>query len=129
VKTDGPLWAWGANYEGQLGDGTKVDRYSPVQVPNFTNVTAAAGGYGHSLALKADGTVWAWGSGYFNQQGRGQKTDPTLRPIKITGLPPIKAIAANNNYTMALDAKGFIWVWGGDDYKMPTKIESLNLRQ
>jgi alpha-tubulin suppressor-like RCC1 family protein len=33
VKTDGTLWAWGSNISGQLGDGTAVQRYSPVQVP------------------------------------------------------------------------------------------------
>jgi len=32
IRTDGTLWAWGRNYEGQLGDGTTTDRTTPVQV-------------------------------------------------------------------------------------------------
>ena len=30
VKTDGTLWAMGRNDFGQLGDGTKTDRHTPV---------------------------------------------------------------------------------------------------
>ena len=34
AKSDGTLWAWGANFAGQLGDGTTIDRHSPVRVKN-----------------------------------------------------------------------------------------------
>ena len=50
LKNDGTLWAWGENDNGQLGDGTTMDRSLPVQVgEGFTAVTAGA--Y-HSLGLK-----------------------------------------------------------------------------
>jgi alpha-tubulin suppressor-like RCC1 family protein len=32
LKDDGTVWAWGDNSQGQLGDNTKTDRASPVQV-------------------------------------------------------------------------------------------------
>ena len=32
LKSDGTVWAWGWNAYGQLGDGTTVDRWQPVQV-------------------------------------------------------------------------------------------------
>ena len=35
-KTDGTLWAWGFNGYGQLGDGTYVTKYVPVQVSTWT---------------------------------------------------------------------------------------------
>lgn len=35
IKKDGTVWAWGWNEGGQLGDGTTIDRYIPVQVMNF----------------------------------------------------------------------------------------------
>ena len=37
VKSDGTLWAWGCNTNGQVGDGTTSIRYSPVQVGTDTN--------------------------------------------------------------------------------------------
>jgi len=32
IRTDGSIWAWGSNANGQLGDGTTDRRYSPVQI-------------------------------------------------------------------------------------------------
>ena len=32
IRADGSLWAWGQNRYGQLGDGTTIDRYTPVQI-------------------------------------------------------------------------------------------------
>ena len=37
LKTDGTLWACGYNYRGQLGDGTNVNRYNPVQLSESDN--------------------------------------------------------------------------------------------
>jgi alpha-tubulin suppressor-like RCC1 family protein len=33
TKTDGTMWAWGYNLVGGLGDGTTINRSSPVQIP------------------------------------------------------------------------------------------------
>lgn len=55
------VWAWGANYYGQLGDGAWIIRLTPVQVIGLSNVVAIAAGEYHSLAVKGDGSVWAWG--------------------------------------------------------------------
>src|SRR3989442_1462537 len=32
IRNDGTVWCWGDNSAGQLGDGTMIDRSSPVQV-------------------------------------------------------------------------------------------------
>lgn len=51
IKTDGTLWSWGYNAEGQLGDGSATGKSSPVQVGVLTNwLTTAAGGY-QTLAI------------------------------------------------------------------------------
>ena len=59
--------AWGLNGLGQLGDGTYINRSSPINthgLPNGVTVTMVAAGAGHSLALLSDGTVRAWGFSY-----------------------------------------------------------------
>jgi len=48
---NGSVFAWGNNGNGQLGDGTMTQRYSPVLVLNLDNVIQVSGGVGHSLAL------------------------------------------------------------------------------
>ncbi|HVQ37440.1 MAG TPA: S8 family serine peptidase [Pyrinomonadaceae bacterium] len=63
LRNDGTVWAWGRNYNGQLGDGTNEDRLIPVQVTGISNVIAVAAIGNYSMALKADGTVWSWGQG------------------------------------------------------------------
>ena len=45
LKSDGTVWAWGSNYAGQLGDGTVIDKLTPVQVSVLTNAIAVAAGY------------------------------------------------------------------------------------
>jgi alpha-tubulin suppressor-like RCC1 family protein len=72
IKTDGTLWAWGYNGDGELGDGTTVDKNIPVQIGTATNWKSVAAGLVHTVAIKTDGTLWAWG---FN--GSGQLGDVT----------------------------------------------------
>ncbi|HEY3265839.1 MAG TPA: hypothetical protein VGM37_02845, partial [Armatimonadota bacterium] len=74
-----PAWAqvssFGENEHGQIGDGTTVDRLTPVTVNGLTNVIAVSAGEDHSLALRSDGTVWAWGRGAYGELGVNSETD------------------------------------------------------
>jgi len=72
VKIDGSLWAFGFNDYGQLGDGSKISKSSPVKI--MDDVIAVSAGSGHSLALKKDGTLWSWGENTFGQLGNGTVT-------------------------------------------------------
>ena len=78
IKNDGTLWAWGRNNYGQLGDGTTVDRHTPIKVGS--GFKAVAAGWGHSLGLKKDGTLWAWGMNHAGQLGDGT-TNNSNKPI------------------------------------------------
>jgi len=52
IKTDGSLWTFGYNGNGQLGDGTTTHKSSPVQVGTLTNWAQVVSGYGHTAALR-----------------------------------------------------------------------------
>jgi alpha-tubulin suppressor-like RCC1 family protein len=69
VRTDGTLWGWGSNAEGQLGDGNG-DEVSPVQIGTGANWVTVSAGTGHSFGLKADNTLWGWGR---NRRPAGQR--------------------------------------------------------
>lgn len=81
LKGDGTVWSWGANWNGQLGDGSTADRSTPAQVPGLANVVAIGAGQHQSFAVTRDGAVWAWGWNYYGQLGDGTyslRTTPTL---------------------------------------------------
>ena len=80
IKTDGSLWAWGRNDIGQLGDGTTINKNSPVQIA--TNWAKISAGFYHTIAIKTDGSLWAWGSNGFGQLGDGTTTNSNI-PLVI----------------------------------------------
>lgn len=102
------MWAWGLNGNGQLGDGSIVNKYKPIAVKDasgnnyLTGITAIAVGGNYSLALKNDGTVWAWGWNLYGQLGDNTTTNRSL-PVQVkdstgTGyISDVKAISAGEN--------------------------------
>lgn len=40
LKSDGTVWAWGANDDGQLGDGTRRNRLEPIQISSLSKIVA-----------------------------------------------------------------------------------------
>jgi hypothetical protein len=74
LKSDGSLWAWGYNEDGELGDGSTIDQHSPEHIGSGNWVSVSAGWY-HTMALESDGTLWAQGNNAFGQLGDGTTTD------------------------------------------------------
>ena len=114
LGSDGTVLAWGENGEGQLGDGTAVDRYAPVQVGGVKDVLAVACGYGHTIAIAPPSNpdiVEAWGNNTYNQLGDGTGADSGV-PVKIIGMSGIKAVADGSSHALALRPDGTVWGWG-----------------
>ena len=112
LKSDGTLWGWGGDAEGQLGIGeTTVTVSAPVQVGRSSDWAAVSAGRHYSLALKKDGTLWAWGA---NGNGRLGVGDAQLRPTptRVGGDSDWAAVACGSNHVMALKKDGSLWGWG-----------------
>ena len=82
AKTDGTLWSWGSNANGQLGDNTVADKSSPIQVGALTNWSKVAAGFTLSLSVKSDKTLWSWGAGTSGQLG-DNTTIAKSSPVQI----------------------------------------------
>lgn len=116
VADDGTVWVWGANGEGQFGNGTTVSSTTPVQVTGLigrTIVGLSTGAAAHTLALDSTGTVWAWGANGVGQLGDGTTTDrwspvslPSISGIGVTDL------SASPSHSLALTSAGRVWAWG-----------------
>lgn len=84
LKSDGSVWAWGRNNVGQLGDGSTVDKRSPVQIlPPDSGVIAIAAAGDHTLALKSDGSLWEWGDMILRELGNQATASAKLIPTRV----------------------------------------------
>jgi alpha-tubulin suppressor-like RCC1 family protein len=133
VDRDRHVWGWGLNQRGQVGDGGQMSKFGPVMVcaagqavpctEFLSDITAAAAGGRHSLALDTFSNVWAWGSNDFGQLGSNVGTT-SLLPVRnnalfaqlhqLPGPPSVTAIAAGGAHSLALDSRGVVWAWGAN---------------
>ncbi len=99
LKSDGTVWTWGSNFNGQLGIGTSgagTNRTTPVQVSTLSGMTAISGGRYFSLAVKNDGTVWTWGANSGGSLGTGTSASSTV-PVQVINLCTTLAIEEVND--------------------------------
>jgi alpha-tubulin suppressor-like RCC1 family protein len=115
LKSDGTLWAWGWNNYGQLGDGTTVNKSTPVAIGADTQWLVVSGGVYHCAAVKLDGTLWTWGRNSSGQLGDGGNTD-RWTPAAIDSLHSWGFVAAGGSHTVALKTDGTLWAWGSNTY-------------
>jgi alpha-tubulin suppressor-like RCC1 family protein len=102
VLGDGTLVAWGANFGGQLGEGSEREAAdAPIVVNGLSEVVAVAVGDRYVLALLANGTVMAWGGNGYGELGDGGKTSSDV-PVTVSGLSAVTAIAAGDWDGLAL---------------------------
>jgi alpha-tubulin suppressor-like RCC1 family protein len=111
LASNGFVYAWGNNSNGELGDGTWTSHKSPAAVSTISNVVAVAAGSYHSLALEAGGLVYSWGDNLRGQLGDGTSIDKNS-PVQVSSLTNVVAIAAGENHSLALEDDGTVWAWG-----------------
>ncbi len=112
TKTDGTLWSWGYNTQGQLGQNNTTYFSSPVQIPG-TTWSSIGSGTG-VLATKTDGTLWAWGSNGQGQLGQNNRTNYSS-PRQIPGTT-WSSISAGRYFSSSIKTDGTLWSWGYNTY-------------
>lgn len=116
IKTDGTLWVWGLNDQGQMGDNTIVNKSTPSQtVTGGTNWKCVQGGIRNFSSIKTDGTLWTWG---YNANARlGDDTT-------VAKSSPVQTIAGGTNWkttstgrtSAGLKTDGTLWMWGAGGF-------------
>jgi len=120
LRTDGTVWCWGTNINGQLGQGDFAAYSVPVKVKGLTGVTALGMGT-ETLCAQATEGLRCWGTNLNGQTGTGSfgsaLSTPTL--VKDTpGLTDAKVIqiAGAHEAMCALTNAGKVFCWGRSDF-------------
>ena len=113
LMQDGTVRTVGYNSSGQLGDGTTVDKSTPVDI-GLTGVQGVAGGYGHTVFLMDDGTVRTVGQNDYGQLGDGTTVQKST-PVDI-GLTGVQGAAAGYYHTVFLMDDGTVRTVGRNNY-------------
>ena len=111
LMEDGSLYMWGANYFGQLGDGTTIDRNTPVKIKD--NVVAVSLGIQHSACINADGILYTWGYNNYGQLGTGDYMN-RYKPDKV--LDNISSVELGRHHSAAITTDGTLYMWGCNDH-------------
>lgn len=116
LRSDGTVWAWGSDGNGQLGNGlvNSTGVPIPVEVSGLTGVVRITANQSYALAVKSDGTVWGWGSGGAGQLGSGASRGTNTFPVEVHGLSGIVDIAAAALAGVAVKSDGTVWTWGSE---------------
>ncbi len=101
IKDDGSLWAWGSNQQGQLGDGTTINKNTPVNVSNSSTWVAISGGTYFTVGIKSNGTLWAWGNSFGG-----------LIPTQVGNDSDWLKVAAGGFHALGIKNDGTLWAFG-----------------
>ena len=110
ITSDGCLWTWGYNSNGQLCNGDTYGVSSPVFVMDGA-VSVSAGEWSTAI-IKNDGSLWMCGGNSFGQLGIGNLTDTSI-PVKV--MDDVSSVSTAGFFTAAVKNDGSLWIWGSTE--------------
>jgi alpha-tubulin suppressor-like RCC1 family protein len=117
LKNDGTIWCWDFNDDGELGDGTAVNRANPVQESTAaTDWAYVSAGNDHTCAVKTGGTLYCWGKNTDGQLGLGSSGADVLNPTQVGTDTDWASVSAMGSHTCAIKTGGTLYCWGQNGY-------------
>jgi len=124
--SDGKLYGWGNNANGQFGTGDSSISTTPSAVwtsgllagKTVTSIAANGGAGSHTLLLTSDGKIHSFGTNTNGQLGNGTTTASNVAlAVDMSGVlagKTVTAISAGSSHSLALTSEGKIYAWGGN---------------
>lgn len=106
LDASGQAFCWGSNSLLQLGDGTAVDRATPVAAAGDLRFVQILAFDWRTCGLTADGATWCWGTGVL---GDGTPSQSSAVPVRVAGGLSFVRLGRG---PCGLTASGELYCWG-----------------
>jgi hypothetical protein len=121
IKTNGTMWAWGANTNGQLCMAGSVDRLVPTQVGTATTWSTAhrdvlSASFHGIMAIRTDGSLWGCGHNESGALGVGHTSLVTTMTREITNATNWARVQTNRLNSVGIKTNGTLWTTGNNVY-------------
>jgi alpha-tubulin suppressor-like RCC1 family protein len=113
LRVDATVACAGKNTEGQLGDGTVVQRDTPVAVVGLSDMVSVSAGSSHTCAQHRDGRVACWGMNSNSQLGDASYQDRST-PLFVPGLTDARSLRLGSEFSCALTTANAVKCWGAN---------------
>jgi len=114
LRTDGSVYCWGSGGNGQLGDGTLIERLVPAPA-TITDVDKLTSGEDTVCAIKLDGSLWCWGANDMGQVGDNTMIDRPL-PTPVPLQAAVLDAASSQYHSCARLVNGTAFCWGSNAF-------------
>jgi hypothetical protein len=116
LATDGTVWVWGFNDQGQLGNGNVRDevQITPQPVAGLQDMVDVAVQHQALYAVGRDGRVWTWGGSDSPTPLPAHRREPQPRPVMVEGISGAVEIATSRTVVLVRRSDGSVWGWGSN---------------
>lgn len=130
VDENGDVWAWGGNWNGELGNGTWTANLLPSKVPALAGAESLSGGWGFSYMVRrelGEPKVYGWGFNWTGNLGLGSTSDNILVPTPVPALAETTVIKGGSAHGLFLKENGALSAAGRNQFHQVSTSASSNI--
>jgi alpha-tubulin suppressor-like RCC1 family protein len=109
-------YCWGLNTDGQIGDGTHINRAKPTLISGGLKFVQISAGYAHTCGLTTADNVYCWGADEDGRLGDGTLSVNRSTPVLAGGGRRFARVRAGTYHTCAVNASDVAFCWGSNNF-------------
>ena len=115
VRSNGTLWSWGTDNQGELGQGGSFNVVVvPTQVGSGTTWSKVFSGFWTTFLIDTSGKLYALGTNDSYATGLGTQTGNTLTPTQVGSATNWVSVSTTPYGAIGIQSNGTAWSWGTD---------------
>jgi len=122
ITDNGRIWTWGYNISGQLGDGSTVQKLTPVQINGNNTYKGVSCGGDYTLATRTTGHLYGWGYNGFSNLGLPYPPSVYSTPQLIIAANNVTHISGSYNASLVICGGHVLYAWGTSNHNNPGQL-------